>query len=467
MTDAMSDLGLYTTSRKQTWRWLAIVVSLILIVGAAGSALFLVRGADTQLNDVVETFEVRRQARDLILALVDAETGQRGFLLTQDKQYLEPYQNAVTTIDRTYEGLMKMVADTPGQKLRLDTISEQIEQKQVEMAMTIDLASSGRLAEALAILRSDAGQSLMETLRATIRTFIAEEDAKLIERNAEVETTRQLLVAAILAALGGAATLTYALFTRTQQQVTALARTQSALLSQNEELEEHVRVRTAEAEEARAHAERERARVEALLQDTNHRIGNSLATVSSLLGLQLTRSRSEEVRTALEAAQSRVHAIASAHRRLRLGDDLETTDASEFLEAVIDDMRKTLPTDRQLNFETEFDSLIINARDATTIGIVLGELLTNAVKHAFPDDRPGRIWARLKVTEDGIANLLVEDDGKGLPDDGSQLESGLGSMIVRQLARQFGGEPSFARRDGGGVIVSVALPSLGKSAAAA
>lgn len=467
MTDAMSELGLYGTAKKQTWRRLAIVVSLVLIVGAAGSALFLVRGADTQISDVVRTFEVRREARDLILALVDAETGQRGYLLTQDKQYLEPYQNAVASIDRTYQGLIKLVADAPGQKLRLGTIADQIEQKQVEMAMTITLASTGRLAEALAILRSDTGESLMETLRATIRNFIAEEDAKLVERNAQVETTRQLLVAAILAALAGAATLTYALFTRTQQQVTALARTQSVLKLQNEELEEHVRARTAEAEEARAHAERERARVEALLQDTNHRIGNSLATVSSLLGLQLSRTRSDEVRTALEAAQSRVHAIASAHRRLRLGDDLETTDAAEFLEAVIDDMRKTQPTDRQVSFQTEFDPLIINARDATTIGIVLGELLTNAVKHAFADGRPGQIWARLKVTADGAATLIVEDDGRGLPDDKSRLESGLGSMIVRQLARQYGGEPSFGAREGGGAIVSVALPSLGKAAAAA
>ncbi|MHB1103880.1 MAG: sensor histidine kinase [Devosia sp.] len=466
MTDAMSDLGLYAMAKKQTWRRLAVVVSLVLIVGAAGSALFLVRGADTQITDVVKTFEVRHQARELTLALVDAETGQRGYLLTQDNQYLEPYQNAVATIDRTYEDLMKMVADTPGQKLRLGTIAEQIEQKQVEMAMTITLASTGRLAEALAILRSDAGHALMETLRTTIRTFVVEEDAKLIERNAQVETTRQLLVAAILAALAGAVTLSYALFTRTQQQVRALARTRNALMLQNEELEEHVRERTVEAEEARAHAERERARVEALLQDTNHRIGNSLATVSSLLGLQLTRTRSREVRTALEAAQSRVHAIASAHRRLRLGDDLETTDAAEFLEAVIDDMRKTQPTDRQVSFETDLDSLIINARDATTIGIVLGELLTNAVKHAFPDNRPGRVWARFKVRVDGAAKLIVEDDGRGLPEDATQLESGLGSMIIRQLARQFGGEPSFAARDGGGTIVSVALPSLGKKTAA-
>ena len=174
----------------------------------------------------------------------------------------------------------------------------------------------GRLEEDIAEA-SDRVEVVVEP-RVTIRDIVAEEDAKLVERNAQVEMTRQLLVVAILAALAGTAILTYALFTRTQQQVSALARTQNALMMQNEELEAHVRERTAEAEEAREHAERERARVEALLQDTNHRIGNSLATVSSLLGLQLTRSQSDEVRRALEAAQSRVHAIASVHRQKRI-----------------------------------------------------------------------------------------------------------------------------------------------------
>ena len=462
MTDATSDLGLMAVTRRQPWRRLAIVVSLVLIVGAAGSALFLVRGVDSQLADVVQTFEVRRQARELILALVDAETGQRGYLLTQDRRYLEPYQNAVASIDQTYQKLIAMVADVPEQKLLLGMIADQIEQKQAEMATTISLASSGQLAQAMKILRSDAGEALMDGLRSAIRRFIGEEDSRLVVRNAQVELTRQLLVVAILLALAGAAILTYALFTRTQQQVAELARNRNVLLLQKEELEAHVRARTAEAEEARAHAERERARVETLLQDTNHRIGNSLATVSSLLGLQLTRTSSQEVHRALEAAQSRVHAIASAHRRLRLGDDLETTDAAEFLEAVIDDLRKTQPSERRITFDTDFDSLTITARDATTIGIVMGELLTNALKHAFPGNRPGHIWARLKRDGD-VTHLIVEDDGQGLPPEFDQSESGLGSMIIRQLAHQFGGEPSFGPREGGGARVAVALPLLGNS----
>ncbi len=112
-------------------------------------------------------------------------------------------------------------------------------------------------------------------------------------------------------------------------------------MTQNEALELEVAERTRAIEEARARADAERQRVEALLQDANHRIGNSLATVSSLLALQVLRTQSDEVRTALEAARLRVHAIASAHRRLRLGSDFESASADELLRAVLDDIETT------------------------------------------------------------------------------------------------------------------------------
>jgi two-component sensor histidine kinase/CHASE3 domain sensor protein len=459
MTDATAHLSSIALPKRELRRRLAIALSLILVVAAAVLALFIVQGVDAQMRDVQHTYEVRRQARELIQSLVDAETGQRGFLLTQDQAYLEPYRAAVASMDATYQNLLAMLADNPAQKARITGLAESIEQKRSEMATTITMATGDRLTEALSILRSDAGRALMDGIRQTLSAFIAEEDGKLIERNNRVDGSRVWLIATIIAALGGAAILTYALFTRTQQVVSTLARTSSVLQSQNVELEARVRERTVELEEARAHAERERARVEALLQDTNHRIGNSLATVSSLLGLQVTRSRSAEVRSALEAAQSRVHAIASGHRRLRLGADLETTSAAEFLEAVVEDLQSTQAEGRTVSFETEVDPLIINARDATTIGIIVGELVINALKHAFPDKTTGRIWARLKRDETGVT-LSVEDDGRGMAPEAKDSEAGLGAMIIRQLAMQFGGSPAYEEREGGGTRVVVKLPKL-------
>jgi two-component sensor histidine kinase len=464
MTDATSDLGLYAVSARDVRRRVAIIVSLVLILAAAGAALFLVRGVDEQLTDVGNTYEVRRQARELIQAITDAETGQRGYLLTQDDRYLRPYQQAMRSLDETYQTLVTTLESRPERQAQITGLADEIEQKRAEMASTISLVSTGRINQALLILRSDAGQALMEQLRSSIRTFIVEEDALLIERNAEVERYRQWLVAAILAALGGSATLAYALFTRTQAQVSALDRTRQMLVVQNEELEAMVRERTVEAEEARAHAERERERVETLLQDTNHRIGNSLATVSSLLGLQLSRSKSDEVKRALEAAQNRVHAIASGHRRLRLGADLETAQADEFLAAVVEDLRSTHASAGNVEFITELEPLMINGRDATTIGIIAGELVTNSLKHAFAEGGSGRVWVKLARGQDGVIELTVSDDGIGLPENRGEGDAGLGSMIVRQLAQQYGGKPRYATREGGGAEITVPLPSLEQSA---
>jgi two-component sensor histidine kinase/CHASE3 domain sensor protein len=461
MTDASTDIGGLAIPRREVRRTIIIIMSLVLVVAAVAASLFILQGVDAQMRDVQRTYEVRRQARELIQSLVDAETGQRGYLLTQDEAYLDPYRDAVTSLDATYRNLMTMVDDNPSAKVQLGGLAESIEQKRSEMATTITMVSDNRLSEALTILRSDAGRALMDSIRRPVQAFIAEEDARLIERNGQVDASRLWLTASIIAALGGAAILTFVLFTRTQKQVSSLARVTGALQSQNVELEERVQERTAELEEARAHAERERARVEALLQDTNHRIGNSLATVSSMLGLQVARTKSDEVRRALENAQNRVHSIASSHRRLRLGADLETTNAVEFLSSVVEDLEMTQSVGRPVTFETKVDPMVLQARDATTIGIVVGELVVNALKHAFPEGRPGRIWVSLTRDAGGVASLVVEDDGRGLPPDAHSSDTGLGAMIIRQLALQFGGEPSYSEREGGGTRVAVSLPKLG------
>lgn len=459
MTDPTSQTVIPTVGRELR-RQLVIYASLLLVVVAGLAALILVTGVDNQMRDVETTHETRRHAMDLVQALTDAETGQRGFLLTLDQAYLDPYRDAVASIDALVARLSQLVADKPAQKLRLEETGAFIEQKRSEMAITIRMAIEDRVGEALSMFRSNAGRSMMGSIREALDVFVAEEDASLVLRNADVMMLRAWLIAMIVAALAGAGVLTYALLLQTQRTVRRLSERASALSSQTIELESRVQERTAELEEARKHAERERARVEGLLQDTNHRIGNSLATVSSLLGLQLTRSRSDEVRRALEAAQDRVQAIASAHRRLRLGADLETTRLDEFIVAATEDLQATHLSGRQVVLEVEVEPLIVHARDATTIGIIVGELVINAIKHAFPEDRRGKITLVLKREGEVGPVLVVADDGRGYPREEAADEHGLGAMIIVQLARQFGGEPRYESGDGGGTRVIVPLPQL-------
>lgn len=461
MADMTSDLGLVAVTMRTGWRRVAIIGSLMLILIAGTAAFFLTRGVEGQLEDVVRTHELRGQAYELALRLVDAESGQRGYLLTRSEQYLKPYTEALGAIDGNIVRLIELTENRPEQRARIDGIVDDIDQLRAEMAQMVSLADEGQTAAARVILNTDEAIALMVRVRNAIAQFMAEEQRMLDERNLAISHYRQALMLAMLVALAAAGALAYAMFTRTQRQLSAFSHSQTKLLSHNEELEDRVGQRTRELQEARAHAERERERVEALLQEANHRIGNSLATVSSLLGLQVNRTQSDEVREALEAAQARVHAISSGHRRLRLGADLETTRADEFLSAVMEDIDMARTERDRITFTSAFEPVVINARDATTVGIILGELVTNALKHAFPDGRNGTLWTVLRRGEGGVIELCVEDNGKGLPEGGEGEHAGLGAMIIKQLARQFGGEPRYSARDGGGTCIVVPLPQIG------
>lgn len=439
---------------------LVVLVSLVLVMLAAVAALVLVQGIDRQLSDVIHTYEVRNQARELTISLSEAESSQRGYLLTRDESYLEPYRGAAASIDMRLLSLTALTDADPEQAARVRSIASEIVAKAAEMERTVALVAQRRGAEARTLIETGMGERLMDNLRLALEQFIREENQKLLDRNHEIDQSRRMLVGAIITALAGAVLLTYMLFSRTRRQVSALAESKNRLLTENEVLEAHVLDRTRALEEAREHAERERQRVEALLQDANHRIGNSLATVSSLLGLQLLRSQSEEVRAALEAARSRVHSIASAHRRLRLGGDFETASADEFLDAVLEDIATTASDAKNVRLVGAFEPIVVSARDATTLGILVGELVTNAVKHAFPDGRRGTITVTLKRDDGGTPRLSVVDDGVGIAGDQQPGEGGLGSVIVKQLATQFGGEPHYERRAEGGLSVTVSLPGI-------
>ena len=465
----MDGIGRLRGMTQVDWRVaqnVAVLVSLGLVLLAALAALILVQGIDRQISDVLHTYDVRNQARELTITLTGAESAQRGYLLTRDDSYLESYQQSSSSIGTRLLTLTGLTKDDPQQAARIRGIAAEIIDKSDEMERSVKMVLEERTADARRLIATGVGERLMDSLQVALEQFIDEENTKLLDRNKQIDQSRRWLVGAIITALASAVILAYMLFARTQKQVSELARSKDLLHSENEVLEAHVIDRTQALDEARIHAEQERQRVEALLQDASHRIGNSLATVSSLLGLQLLRTKSEEVRVALESARSRVHAIASAHRRLRLGHDLETASADEFLEAVLEDIAKTASGSKFVTIKGEFDPIMVGARDATTIGILLAELVTNALKHGFPDGRTGAIAVSLKPDATGVPVLMVVDDGVGPPEGQSLGEGGLGSVIVAQLANQFGGAPRYERRPEGGLSVSVPMPNIGTGSSA-
>ena len=440
-------------------------MSLGLVLLSALITLFLSYGVNSQVVDISKNFDLREQVGRVTRIAYNIEMSRRGYLLTLDDAYLELYQRSVVNIDQTLSDLALLTEGNPQQDARVKKIRALVERAHEDVRTTVNLAKAGNVQEAIEKVRGDEGRVLMDQLSETVSQFITAEEQELDERNAHIHQMRYWLTATSIVALASAVMLGFLLFSRVQRAARVLFEGQSALLSEKELLEQRVKERTAELEKERAIAERERQRVEILLQDSNHRIGNSLATVSSLLGLQLRQTRSEEARAALSAARDRVQTVSTAHRRLRLGEDMESTRIDEFLETVIEDIRNAIGEDRKINFQTDFAPLDLKARDVTTVGIILGELITNAVKHAFKGRREGQIAVSFKYDDTGIPALIVEDNGIGWERDDAENakeQTGLGTLVVEQLCMQFGEKPVYEiSESGSGTRVIVRLFSLG------
>lgn len=449
----------------------AIVMALgfLMLFSAAIAALLLSGRARQSADDVVHTLEVRAELRQVLMLLQDAEIGQRGFLLTRDTQYLEPYNASRQQVSQRLSALESLVDPNSEQAVRIEQLRKAAMRRLEETDTTIALGREGKFGEALTIINRDRGKALMDEVREIVQAALAAEATRHTERDARAIASRAWLSASLIGAL--AATLVLAILSAqlTRRQFATMRNRRDQLAALNDELETRVRDRTRELEMAREmaeaetnRAEYERGRVELLLREVTHRVGNNLAMVSSLLRMQQAKLEDDAARSAIETARGRIQTISTAQRRLRLGDDLQSTRADGLLEAVVMDLADTALEGTAIVIDGEFEPLVVSSRDATTLAVVLGELISNAIKHAFGGRDGGRIKASFARKPDGTPFMAVEDDGIGF-DDGDAAKparTGLGSMIIENLSRQYGGEIVKRKNGKGGTSIHILLPKL-------
>ena len=213
-----------------------------------------------------------------------------------------------------------------------------------------------------------------------------------------------------------------------------------------------------------------------VMQEIHHRVKNNLQIVASLLNLQASRIRLPEARAEFQSARDRVRALATLHRHLYAHGELHTIDMREFLTELCSQLMHAFgePPGGRLHLAIEAPELKMSSDQAVPLSLIVTEAVSNAVKYAFPDGRPGNISVRL-TTQDGTAELVIRDDGVGIPAGRVQTEAGvrdgIGLQLIRGFARQLGAELRVVEDNGTEYRVTMPLrrskiesPALGPAA---
>lgn len=200
-------------------------------------------------------------------------------------------------------------------------------------------------------------------------------------------------------------------------------------------------------------AERENARTTVrdrnlLLDELAHRTRNDFANVVTLLNLQ-ARSANEEAREALVSAADRVQTIARLHRRLELRHDRVVVDTTSYISELCADLRLSRLAMRPIAIDCDVESHSVSLEKAVPLGLIINESVTNAAKHAFPDQKQGHINVTFR-REGQIYKLVIADDGVGA---GSVSNGGIGNRLMGMLAAQLGAHFEIVSQSPGTAVV--------------
>ncbi len=189
---------------------------------------------------------------------------------------------------------------------------------------------------------------------------------------------------------------------------------------------------------------------EVLLREIHHRVKNNMQVISSLFNLQAGQILNEDGRAILKESQARIRSISLVHEKLYQSANLSRIDLGGYIQSLaVQLVHFYRPLPGLIRLETDIDDVALGISSAVPCGLLLNELISNALKHAFAENQAGVIRLGVKQGPDGAIKIRIADDGVGLPEglDFRQAES-LGLQIVNLLAGQLGATIELDRANG-------------------
>jgi two-component sensor histidine kinase len=179
---------------------------------------------------------------------------------------------------------------------------------------------------------------------------------------------------------------------------------------------------------------------ELLLKEIHHRVKNNLEVVSSLLALQSAQVEDPKIKDAMREGQNRVHSIGIVHQKLYQGSNLGAVEMRDYFLNLSGNILDTFGADDRVRIECAMNTLELDIDTAVPLGLIANEILTNALKYAFPDGRQGKIEIKLERTDDNLLRLAIIDDGVGKGNSTAIGGTGFGGQLVALLAQQLRGK---------------------------
>jgi two-component sensor histidine kinase len=189
---------------------------------------------------------------------------------------------------------------------------------------------------------------------------------------------------------------------------------------------------------------------EILLREIHHRVKNNMQILTSLLRLQTRRANSEELRMVLQESESRIRSMGLLHEKLYQSESVSSIDMGSYLKTLTNELlRVNTPQGKRREIKISVRDIYLGMDTALPCGLIVTELVSNALKYAFPDYPDGIIYVSVSKEQDGEFNLIVWDNGIGIPDtfDISRSQS-LGMRLVTMLVDQLNGKVSFSGHQG-------------------
>lgn len=191
-----------------------------------------------------------------------------------------------------------------------------------------------------------------------------------------------------------------------------------------------------------------------LLKEIHHRVKNNLQIVISLLNTQSAYLDNEDALMAIQNSQHRMHAMSLIHQKLYQSDNLANIDMAWYIYELISYMRECFDTDKKINFVLDTEKVYLDVAQAVPLGLIINEAINNAIKYAFPLDKKGDVNIKLKNTGENNYQLIIADNGVGLPENFEDAErNSLGMNLMMGLTDQIDG--TFEMKNDNGLKIKI------------